>query len=57
MVGVSEAVVVTRLILDIIQMYNDNGVEVDLDTLQERIADEQAKREKLKSKLKGKVSV
>jgi len=51
MTVIADAAIVAGLILDIIEMYNDKGIKIDVDTLQERIADEQARRDEINKKL------
>ncbi len=48
---VADAAVIAAVILDIISMYRDKGVEVDLESLGEAIEDEKARRDQLKKKL------
>jgi len=52
MTVVADAAIVAGLIIDIIDMYQAKGVEVDLDTLEERIADLKARKDAARKKLK-----
>lgn len=46
-----DAVMVARLIMDLISMYRDRGIEVDLDSLEEAIANEKARTERINKQL------
>ena len=52
MTYIGDAAMLTRLILDIISMYQDRGVDIDLDNLEEKIADMNAQRKKAMEQLK-----
>ena len=50
-VSIKDAAIVAALIMDIISMYRDRGVEVDLADLEEMIANEEARRDAINKKL------
>jgi chitinase len=52
MTAIGDAAIVASLIIDIIDMYHSKGIEVDLDTLEERIADLKARKDAANKKLK-----
>ena len=51
MSNLSDAAIVAALILDIISMYKERGVVVDLASLTEAIQNEEARREAVKKEL------
>ena len=51
MTAIGDAAIVAAVIMDIIQMYKDNGTIVDLDSLAEAIRNEQARQDKVNKTL------
>lgn len=52
MTVIADAAIVAGIILDIIEMYQERGVDVDMDSLEEAIANLKARKDKARAKLK-----